>query len=91
MSLIKEKIDNELAAKYQTAILEEFKSAAKQYGPFHTDHEGWAVLKEEVDELWDAVKLKQRDPDRKRMMERGAIQVGAMALRFLHDMRRRDY
>lgn len=33
---------------------EELNSADKQYGPFHSQHEGYAVLKEEVEELLDS-------------------------------------
>lgn len=44
-------------------------------------HEGYAVLKEEVDELWDEVKGKH--PDRRERMRAEAIQVAAMAIRFV--------
>lgn len=37
-------------------ILAEYESASSRYPPFHSTHEGFAVLKEEVDELWDMVK-----------------------------------
>jgi len=84
------KIDMDLVAKYQIAIEEEFVKATRRYGEFNSDHEGFAVLREEVDELWDSVKLKQTHPERNILMEKEAIQVGAMALRFLHDMRKRN-
>jgi len=55
--------------------------ALSAYPAFHSAHEGYAVLKEEVDELWDQVKLKQskRDPE---AMQRECIQIAAMAVRF---------
>lgn len=37
-------------------IEKEFLRANKLYDIFHSNHEGYAVLKEEVDELWDAIK-----------------------------------
>ena len=46
-------------------------------------HEMYAVLLEEVDELWDEVKGKR--PDRNQRMIAEAIQVGAMAIRFILD------
>jgi len=66
-------------------ILTEYENAAHQFSPFHSAHEGFAILKEEVDELWEAVKLNQNNPLRRDAIEREAIQVGAMALRILYD------
>lgn len=45
-------------------------------------HEGYAVLKEEVDELWDAVKDQKASPA---SIRKEAIQVAAMAIRFIKD------
>lgn len=59
--------------------------ARTQYDPFTSAHEGFAVLKEEVDELWDDVRLKQSDPARKERIRHEAIQVAAMAVRIIHD------
>ena len=55
--------------------------ATRKFGPFASTHEGWAVIREEVDELWEAIKAKA-DTD---TLRREAIQVGASALRFLVD------
>lgn len=44
-------------------------------------HEAWAVLHEEHDELWDEVKA--NNPARARLE---AIQVAAMAVRFIVDL-----
>ena len=62
-------------------IQTEFESATKKFGKFNSTHEGYAVLKEEVDELWDAIKGNVS----KNFLEEEAIQVAAMALRFLVD------
>ncbi len=67
-------------------VTREYNNATALYGPFHNAHEGYAVLLEEVDELWEAVRMKQSNPDRKQAMRREAIQVAAMAIRFLHDV-----
>ncbi len=67
-------------------VMDEYSSATEKNPPFNSSHEGFAVLLEEVDELWDAVKMKQSNKDRNRCMEKEAIQVAAMALRFLVDV-----
>jgi hypothetical protein len=69
-----------------SAIWSEFRKASQKFSRFHNAHEGYAVLKEEVDELWDAVKLNQSNPGGAGMMQKEAIQVAAMAIRFLHDV-----
>jgi hypothetical protein len=56
--------------------------ATAKFGPFNSAHEGFAVLLEEVDELWDEVK-----GNNKSLAREEAIQVAAMAVRFLMDIR----
>jgi hypothetical protein len=59
--------------------------AVNKYPPMNSAHEGWAVLWEEVDELWDEVRAKQgkRSLDD---MRTECIQVAAMAVRFAMDI-----
>jgi len=71
------------------AILEEFSSASLKYGKFNSAHEGYAILLEEVDELWDEVKKKSSQRDGKAMTQE-AMQVAAMAMRFMVDMGMED-
>ncbi len=66
-------------------VLNEYTFAVTKYPKFTSAHEGYAILLEEVDELWDEVKVKQSHPERKARMRAEAIQVAAMALRFLTD------
>jgi transcriptional regulator with XRE-family HTH domain len=62
-------------------MVQELKRANKLYGTsFASAHEGYAILLEELDELWDEIKKKH--PDQTRLREE-AIQVGAMALKFI--------
>lgn len=66
-------------------VLKELQSATEKFGEFNTPHEGYAVLLEEVDELWDEIKGNKRDPYGYRRRQE-VIQVAAMALRFLIDV-----
>ena len=63
--------------------LNELLRATRLHGPMRGTHEGYAVILEEVDELWDEVKKKHPD---KAMLREEAIQVAAMALRFVVDV-----
>ncbi|GAA3175934.1 hypothetical protein [Rhodococcus baikonurensis] len=56
--------------------------AVAKYPPFNSSHEGYAVLKEEVDELWDDVKANNVEHSIEE-----AVQVAAMAIRYITDMR----
>ena len=63
-------------------IQNEFEKASKKFPRFNSTHEGYAVLKEEVDELWDNIKGNGTNS----LLREEAIQVGAMAMRFLVDL-----
>lgn len=62
-------------------VLAELALATAKFGSFNSAHEGYAVLLEEVDELWDEIK----SMDRERLREE-AVQVAAMALRLILDV-----
>lgn len=63
----------------------EAQNAANKYPPFNSAHEGYSVLLEEVDELWDHVKVKQGKRNVV-AMRKEAIQVAAMAIRFAAEL-----
>lgn len=64
----------------------EFFKARNIFGEFHNAHEGYAVLLEEVDELWENIKLNQfKNLDRIMKIKKEAIQVAAMAIRLIYD------
>jgi hypothetical protein len=60
-------------------VFHELWRARHLHPPFNSAHEGYAVLLEEVDELWDEVKTGGSG------MEEEAVQVAAMAIAFLVD------
>lgn len=63
-------------------IWEQAKCGLEKFGKFRNAHEGYAVLLEEVDELWEEVKKNQfKHPERNALIQKEAIQVAAMALR----------
>ncbi len=69
--------------------LDEAISAASKHAPMSSAHEAYAVLLEEVDELWDHVKVNQKRRDVMAMRQE-AVQVAAMALRFIVDICDKD-
>ncbi len=52
----------------------------RNFGAHHSLHEGYAVLAEEVDELWDLVKMKAEKREPQKIYEE-ALDIAAMALR----------
>lgn len=62
-------------------VLVELVRAKDSWPSMNSAHEGYGVLLEEVDELWEHVKTKQkcRDLD---AMRKECIQIAAMAARF---------
>lgn len=74
-----------------TEIRDEYARAAAQHAKQNSAHEGYAVLLEEVDELWDVVKTNPKklpggEVEWRSMLRKEAIQVGAMAVRFVTDV-----
>lgn len=67
------------AAKWVT---EELQRANAQHKAYHSLHEGYAVLLEEVDELWEEVR-KRRPVRDKAVIWKEAGQIAAVALRIM--------
>ena len=61
----------------------ELTHARARFHSFNSPHEGWAVVKEELDELWDDVKANEGHGSH---AYKEAIQVAAMALRYAYDL-----
>ena len=77
--------EDDKIAEVMTAVENELRSAVKAHGPMKSMHEGYAVILEEMDELWEHVRLKEKLRKKKDMREE-AIQIAAMAVRFVIDL-----
>jgi hypothetical protein len=54
----------------------------------NSPHEAYAIIKEELEEFWDIVKLKSNDPSYdKTFMRDELIQIAAMAIRTILDLK----
>jgi hypothetical protein len=76
---------DDIESRMAERIAAECRRARSKFPMFNSAHEGFAVLYEEVDELWEAVRMK-KGRERSACMRAEVEQVGAMALRFLIDM-----
>jgi hypothetical protein len=76
--------DKKVIGTFTYSLIEdELKKVKSKYDKdFNSTHEGFAVLKEEVDELWDEVK----QDGSKRELQAEAVQVAAMAIRFIQEL-----
>lgn len=75
--------DSRMTCDVLEAVAAEYQAAAKKHYDFHSAHEGYAAILEELDELWDEVKRRDKDIS---AMRKEAIQVAAMAVRFILDV-----
>ena len=68
---------------FPTRVAKELTRARTKHSNMHTLHEGYAVLLEEMDELWNGIKSKH--PSLPDVLEE-LVQVAAMAQRFAEDV-----
>ena len=89
MSNVSEKTSGNNATQVLPDVLTwpwaQFITYQKHMPKFNSEHEAIAVLKQDVDELWDSMRLDERDPNRKHQVKYGAIRVAATAMKFLRD------
>jgi hypothetical protein len=67
-------------------VLAELARAQAKHHDFHSGHEGYGVILEELDELWDAIKADKQFLRYSGAPAKEAVQVAAMAIRFLVDL-----
>lgn len=59
----------------------EYEQALEKHDQFNSAHEGYAVLLEELEELWEQVRLKKKKRSARRMRAE-CVQIAAMAVKF---------
>ena len=74
--------DNDQVMKALYMVYEEYQKAIAKNERYHNAHEGYAVIKEEFDELWDEIRKKESARS-KEAMTLEAVQTCAMLIRFL--------
>lgn len=67
------------------AMMQEMQRAQLDFPPMHSLHEAYAILKEEVDEFWDEVKLKPALRNQDALIKE-LVQVATMAWRTVYDL-----
>lgn len=60
----------------------EYIKSIKKFGDFFSNHDGYAILLEEVDELWDEIK-KRPEQTNNSFIYKEAKHVAAMALKMM--------
>ena len=74
-----------MTSKFSDDARDELAIARAKYRPMASAHEGWAVLREEVDELWEEVKKKPSKRNTEAIYAE-LVQVAAMAQRMAEDI-----
>lgn len=74
------------ANQFAKLVLEEFYKATGKHGAFNNLHEAYAVILEEVDELWDETKKKPQVRDYENI-KLELIQIAAMCMRAAVDLK----
>ena len=67
---------------YFLDVMREIEMVQGKWSPFNSSHEGYAVILEELDEVWDDIKANDITHSRKEM-----IQVIAMGFKYLTDVK----
>lgn len=71
--------------------MREYRRARKLFPKFASGHEGYAVIKEELDELWDEIKESRDSRHINSKMVGECIQISAMCLAFVMDLQKNKH
>lgn len=80
-----EKLDFEKLDEMCMYIRNEYYHAKQKFPPFTNLHEAFAVIKEELDEFWEVVKMNQNTEGRVKKAVTEARQIAAMALGVMYE------
>jgi Protein of unknwon function (DUF3310) len=86
--LMQVKIDKKRLAAVASEMCHTLVAARTKHKHFASGHEGYAVMLEELDELWDEIRFWQPTPDQENIlrMRKEALQLGAMAIAFVMEV-----
>lgn len=70
---------------FQKLVKDELVKARKKHGPMLSVYEGYAVILEELDEVWDEVKKRTKERDLDNLLIE-LIQVSSMAQKMAEDI-----
>ena len=70
--------------KFSNLVKKELSSARSKHGKQHSLHEGYGILLEEVDELWDEIKKKSSQRDLDNLLNE-LVQIGSCAQKMAED------
>jgi len=70
---------------FSELVSKELARVRMKVGPQNSCHEGYAILLEEVDELWDEVKKKRSMRDPQAMLAE-LVQIGSCAQKMVEDV-----
>ena len=79
----REQLNRREAERVAVTVVDEVVKAMDKFDAFNSPHEGWAVIREELDELWEHVRANTGRADEARVE---AIQIAAMAFRYVLDL-----
>ena len=71
---------------FKLMVEDELVFARDKFPPIHSIHEGYAVIKEELDEFWEECKEKRIDIMKNKNMLKELVQIAAMCQRTAEDM-----
>lgn len=74
------------AQKILAEVASELVFALSKFPPYNSAHEGYAVILEELDELWEEIKS-NKTPGHEARQRKEALQVATTAVRFILDLR----
>ena len=75
-------MNDDMISRIVNEVLEELTRATAKFGEMRSSHEGYGIILEELDEAWSEIKCNDTDRACEEM-----IQVAAMAIRFIYDLR----
>jgi hypothetical protein len=73
------------SGKFAERVHQELQRARVLHAPIHSVHEGYSVILEELDELWEEIRQKREKRNEGHMVEE-LVQVAAMAQRMAEDV-----